>query len=83
MTYMDQPHCLPDPDLQAEFYADVPLKRALAWIVDMILIALLTTVIVPFTAFTALFFLPVLFLMVSFTLPPGPWPRGRPRRECG
>jgi uncharacterized RDD family membrane protein YckC len=60
-------HALPDPDHQAEFYADVPLKRGLAWIVDMVLIAILTVVIVPFTAFTALFFLPVLFLMVSFT----------------
>jgi uncharacterized RDD family membrane protein YckC len=58
---------LPDPDHQAEFYADVPMKRGLAWIVDMVLIAILTVVIIPFTAFTALFFLPVLFLMVSFT----------------
>jgi uncharacterized RDD family membrane protein YckC len=60
-------HALPDPDYQAEFYADVPLKRGLAWVVDMILIAILTVVIVPFTAFTALFFLPLLFLIVSFS----------------
>lgn len=68
MSLMDQfDRSLPDPDLQAEFYADVPLKRGLAWVVDMVLIGLLTLLIVPFTAFTALFFLPVLFLMVSFT----------------
>ncbi len=67
MTSMDTPAMLPDPDHQAEFYADVPLKRGLAWVVDMILIVLVTALIVPFTAFTALFFLPVLFLMVSFT----------------
>ncbi len=57
---------LPDPDSHAEFYADVPLKRGLAWIVDMVLIALITLLIVPFTAFTALFYLPVLFLCVDF-----------------
>ncbi|MBT9245356.1 RDD family protein [Gemmobacter fulvus] len=58
---------LPDPDRQAEFYAGVPTKRALAWVVDTILIALITAVIVPFTVFTALFFLPLLYLFISFT----------------
>ncbi|RAZ88099.1 RDD family protein [Cereibacter johrii] len=57
---------LPDPDRHAEFYADVPLKRGLAWVIDMVLIALLTALIVPFTAFTALFYLPFLFLCVGF-----------------
>lgn len=57
---------LPDPDRHAEFYADVPTKRAIAWVVDTVLIALLTVLIIPFTAFTALFYLPFLFLMVSF-----------------
>lgn len=59
-------HRLPDPERHAEFYEGVPMKRALAWVVDFILIALVTAVIVPFTAFTALFFLPVLYLFVSF-----------------
>lgn len=58
---------LPDPDRQAEFYAGVPTKRALAWVIDTILIALITAVIVPFTVFTALFFLPLLYLFISFT----------------
>ncbi|HEX9858556.1 MAG TPA: RDD family protein [Paracoccaceae bacterium] len=58
---------LPDPDRHAEFYADVPMKRGLAWAVDTVLITLITAVIVPFTAFTALFFLPLLFLTVSLT----------------
>ncbi|ABA78795.1 RDD family protein [Rhodobacter sphaeroides] len=57
---------LPDPDRHAEFYADVPLKRGLAWVIDMVLISLLTALIVPFTAFTALFYLPLLFLCVGF-----------------
>ncbi len=57
---------LPDPDHQAEFYADVPMKRALAWCVDAILIAILTMIVVPFTFFLGLFFLPVLYLSISF-----------------
>ena len=57
---------LPDPDHQAEFYADVPIKRALAWVVDAILIAIMTMVVVPFTLFLSLFFLPALYLTISF-----------------
>ena len=57
---------LPDPEYQAEFYADVPVKRALAWGVDTILIALITLLVVPFTLFLGLFFLPVLYMSISF-----------------
>jgi hypothetical protein len=57
---------LPDPDQNADFYAGVPAKRAMAWIVDTILTMILTAIIVPFTAFTALFFLPFLYLIVNF-----------------
>ena len=57
---------LPDPDRQAEFYADVPIKRALAWVVDAILIAIITMIVVPFTLFLSLFFLPALYLTISF-----------------
>ncbi|WP_028913887.1 RDD family protein [Pseudorhodobacter ferrugineus] len=56
---------LPDPDYQAEFYAGVPFKRGMAWIVDTVLTVILTAIIVPFTAFTALFFLPFLYLIVN------------------
>ena len=38
---------LPDPDLHAEFYADVPLKRLLAFIVDSILIVVITVLLIP------------------------------------
>lgn len=65
MTYMDM-HMTPDPDRHAGFYEGVLTKRLLAWIFDLVLIAIVTAVIVPFTAFTALFFLPVLFLTVGF-----------------
>jgi uncharacterized RDD family membrane protein YckC len=57
---------LPDPELQSEFYADVPMKRLVAWLADTVLIALISLLIVPFTAFTGLFFFPLLMLMVGF-----------------
>lgn len=57
---------LPDPDTQPGFYDGVPVKRLLAWIVDTILIAVIVALAVPFTAFTGLFFLPFLFLLLGF-----------------
>lgn len=56
----------PDPIRHAAFYQGVLSKRFIAWLLDVVLIGIVTAVIVPFTAFTALFFLPVLFLMVGF-----------------
>lgn len=57
---------LPDPDLQPGFYAGVPTKRLIAWGVDTLLTGLLTVVLIPFTAFTAVFYLPALYLVVNF-----------------
>jgi len=57
---------LPDPHSQPEFYADVPLKRLIAWLIDTILIAVLSALIVPFTFFTGLFFFPFLMLVIGF-----------------
>lgn len=57
---------LPDPEMQSEFYADVPVKRLVAWLADTVLIVLISLLIVPFTAFTGLFFFPLLMLMVGF-----------------
>lgn len=57
---------LPDPEREAEFYADVPMKRFFAWLVDVVLITLLTALLVPLTLFTALFYLPLLYFVVSF-----------------
>ena len=57
---------LPDPNRAAEFYQDVPLKRLIAWGIDTLMTGLITLIIVPFTAFTALFFLPFLYLVVNF-----------------
>lgn len=57
---------LPDPDMQPEFYSEVPTKRLIAWVVDMILIALACVVILPITAFTGIFFFPFLMLVIGF-----------------
>lgn len=59
------PPGLPDPVYDAAFYADIPAKRLFAFLVDTVLIGLLTLLIVPFTAFTAVFYLPFLWLLVS------------------
>lgn len=67
MTYTSRMNfALPDPDTQPEFYADVPTKRLLAWVVDTVLIIIVSALIVPFTAFTGLFFFPVLMLVTGF-----------------
>ena len=57
---------LPDPVSQPEFYADVPVKRLVAWVIDTILIALISALIVPFTFFTGIFFFPLLMLVSGF-----------------
>ncbi|RBI86541.1 RDD family protein [Rhodosalinus halophilus] len=56
---------LPDPARQPEFYADVPVKRLLAWVFDILLVAVLCLLALPFTAFTGIFFFPFLMLVVG------------------
>lgn len=56
----------PDPELQPQFYDSVPTKRLLAWGADMLIVAALTLLVVPFTAFVGLFFLPFLYLALGF-----------------
>ena len=57
---------LADPVTQPQFYRDVAGKRLLAWIVDTVLITLICLLIVPFTAFIALFFFLGLMAVVGF-----------------
>ncbi len=57
---------LADPITQPQFYRDVAAKRLTAWIIDTIVIALISLLIVPFTAFVALFFFFALMAVVSF-----------------
>ena len=56
---------LPDPELQPEFYADVPFKRTAAWAVDLVVTLVLSVVALALTLFIAAFFLPILFATVS------------------
>jgi uncharacterized RDD family membrane protein YckC len=65
MTIQDIWH-LPDPESQPEFYADVPAKRLVAFVVDTLVILALSLLVVPFTAFTGLFFFPVLMAVIGF-----------------
>ena len=57
---------LPDPVRDADFYARVPAKRALAWVADVMLVLIVSVMVLPFTAFTGIFFFPVLMMMVGF-----------------
>lgn len=65
MTH-SMPQGLPDPEVAAEFYKDVPVKRLIAWIIDSILIAILTTLVLPFTAFVGIFFFVALYGIGGF-----------------
>ncbi|KUF08849.1 hypothetical protein AVJ23_20740 [Pseudoponticoccus marisrubri] len=56
---------LPDPETQAGFYDGVTIKRGLAWVVDVILIALITLPIALFTV-VGLFVIPLIYLTVGF-----------------
>jgi uncharacterized RDD family membrane protein YckC len=59
-------HGLPDPVREPEFYDGVTVKRGLAWVVDAGVTFAFCLVVLPLTAFTALFWWPVLWLMVGF-----------------
>ena len=57
---------LPDPITQSSFYTNVPAKRLLAWIFDAVFVLGLCLVVLPFTGFLGIFFLPLLWLVVGF-----------------
>jgi uncharacterized RDD family membrane protein YckC len=59
-------HGLPDPVRESEFYAGVTVKRGLAWVADAAITLALCLLALPFTAFTALLWWPVLWLLVGF-----------------
>ena len=70
MTFTDRPTDplwgLPDPDTHGGFYAGTTSKRFLAWIVDTILIVMISVIAIPLTAFVGLFFFALLFIGASF-----------------
>jgi len=57
---------LPDPDTQSEFYADVPVKRLIAWVFDALLIFLTAFLISLLTVGIGFFFFGVLIVAVAF-----------------
>jgi uncharacterized RDD family membrane protein YckC len=67
MTYspMTSHSALPDPDLQPAFYDGVTTKRAIAWVIDMIIVGIVTVIFGFFTFFVGFFFFPVVFLTVT------------------
>jgi len=57
---------LPDPAIRPDFYRGVPAKRLGAWILDVLAVAIACAVLLPFTAFTGIFFFPLMMLVVGF-----------------
>lgn len=57
---------LADPMTQPQFYRDVASKRLFAWVIDTVIVALICLLIVPFTAFVAVFFFLGLMGVVGF-----------------
>ena len=47
-------------------YDAVTIKRGIAWVFDVVLIAALGALVLPITAFTGVFFFPLLMLVVGF-----------------
>ena len=56
---------LPDPQLLPEFYAHVAFKRLMAWVVDTLLILILTLLVLVATALLTVFILPVLYVALN------------------
>ena len=54
-----------DPMTPTAMFDGVPARRALAWMLDTVFVAVLVGLIVPFTGFLALFFLGGLYLVVN------------------
>lgn len=57
---------LPDPHRDHVFYDGVARKRFLAWGIDVMITVGLVLLAIPLTAFTGLFFFPLLWVGVSF-----------------
>lgn len=68
MSSTDHPSTarLPDPHYDRAMYQDVPAKRLIAWIIDVVVISVIVGFLVMMSVFTALLFLPLVFASVSF-----------------
>ena len=63
---MTHPAGLPDPDYDHAFYDGVPAKRLFAWMIDVMVIALVSLVLGLMTLTVLLLVWPILYLTVSF-----------------
>ncbi|MEJ8560832.1 RDD family protein [Yoonia sp. GPGPB17] len=52
--------------IDPRLYDGVIIKRGIAWVFDVVMIAMLCALVLPFTAFTGIFFFPALMLFVGF-----------------
>ncbi|GAA6187322.1 RDD family protein [Litorivita sp. NS0012-18] len=59
-------HALPDPETQPEFYADVATKRLLAFVIDVLLIGVLTVIAIIFSLFLFTFIAALVYAVISF-----------------
>lgn len=66
MTSLEYPIDQSGVDDDDRLYRNVPLKRFLAWCLDVVLISLATAAVVAFTLLTALLFLPAVYACISF-----------------
>lgn len=57
---------LPDPETQSEFYADVPVKRAIAWVVDVLIVFATALLVSILTIGIGFFFFGLLLLVIGF-----------------
>ncbi len=57
---------LPDPDLQAEFYADIPAKRGVAWLFDTVFIIAVSFLIALLTVGIGFFIFGFILMVVGF-----------------
>lgn len=57
---------LPDPVDQPDFYENTAIKRALAWVVDTIIVTLISILVATLPFFLGWFFFPLIVLVVSF-----------------
>ena len=57
---------LPEPDARPDIYAGARLSRALAWVLDVFIVGVICTLLLPFTAFIGIFFFAAMMLVVGF-----------------
>ncbi|WP_394177207.1 RDD family protein [Yoonia maritima] len=50
----------------SDAFSGVTLKRGIAWLFDMVIIGVICVLVLPFTAFTGVFFFPALMLLIGF-----------------